>query len=198
MLRRFSQVDCFTNSACHGNPCAVVVDGDGLDDRRMQRVAHWTNLDRKSTRLNSSHPSKSYAVFCLKKKITGPVTHVIPADALYTDESRKEHGLKGEYFSNIELKDTPVMTRTDARVDFAWGDTGISNELPNNYSVRWTGILVPPVSGEYVVGFSGQDGHRMWLEGQLLGEDWNVHHPATVVTKAVKLEKDRAYAVKDR
>src|SRR5690348_17512027 len=26
--------------------------------------------DRKSTRLNSSHPSISYAVFCLKKKIT--------------------------------------------------------------------------------------------------------------------------------
>src|SRR5690348_17713198 len=25
--------------------------------------------DRKSTRLNSSHPSISYAVFCLKKKI---------------------------------------------------------------------------------------------------------------------------------
>src|SRR5690348_17680744 len=27
-------------------------------------------LDRKSTRLNSSHPSISYAVFCLKKKKT--------------------------------------------------------------------------------------------------------------------------------
>src|SRR5438876_4333696 len=26
--------------------------------------------DRKSTRLNSSHPSTSYAVFCLKKKTT--------------------------------------------------------------------------------------------------------------------------------
>src|SRR5579863_10675877 len=28
----------------------------------------FTCLDRKSTRLNSSHPSISYAVFCLKKK----------------------------------------------------------------------------------------------------------------------------------
>src|SRR5690348_18058971 len=28
------------------------------------------NQDRKSTRLNSSHPSISYAVFCLKKKNT--------------------------------------------------------------------------------------------------------------------------------
>src|SRR5690348_17615509 len=28
----------------------------------------WEREDRKSTRLNSSHPSISYAVFCLKKK----------------------------------------------------------------------------------------------------------------------------------
>src|SRR3712207_8411457 len=28
----------------------------------------WTLLDRKSTRLNSSHANISYAVFCLKKK----------------------------------------------------------------------------------------------------------------------------------
>src|SRR5690348_17473332 len=33
----------------------------GRDDPRKRR-------DRKSTRLNSSHPSISYAVFCLKKK----------------------------------------------------------------------------------------------------------------------------------
>src|SRR2546428_8504525 len=30
---------------------------------------HFANLDRKSTRLNSSHDQISYAVFCLKKKI---------------------------------------------------------------------------------------------------------------------------------
>src|SRR5690348_18013090 len=35
-------------------------------DREQQQAA----TDRKSTRLNSSHPSISYAVFCLKKKKT--------------------------------------------------------------------------------------------------------------------------------
>src|SRR5690348_17691894 len=35
--------------------------------RATQRAAAKTP-DRKSTRLNSSHPSISYAVFCLKKK----------------------------------------------------------------------------------------------------------------------------------
>src|SRR5690242_21094341 len=33
-------------------------------------AARYTGLDRKSTRLNSSHMSISYAVFCLKKKNT--------------------------------------------------------------------------------------------------------------------------------
>src|SRR3989475_7295457 len=33
-----------------------------------QRTLAYTNQDRKSTRLNSSHSQISYAVFCLKKK----------------------------------------------------------------------------------------------------------------------------------
>src|SRR5690348_17522945 len=41
------------------------------DPRALQPLEHQQrrgHLDRKSTRLNSSHPSISYAVFCLKKK----------------------------------------------------------------------------------------------------------------------------------
>src|SRR5699024_10304917 len=37
-------------------------------DWAMNNAAWLLNLDRKSTRLNSSHVSISYAVFCLKKK----------------------------------------------------------------------------------------------------------------------------------
>src|SRR4051794_41578208 len=36
--------------------------------RNMTDATSGALLDRKSTRLNSSHPSISYAVFCLKKK----------------------------------------------------------------------------------------------------------------------------------
>src|SRR5690348_17543865 len=36
------------------------------------------NVDRKSTRLNSSHPSISYAVFCLKKKTKSRHTTTTP------------------------------------------------------------------------------------------------------------------------
>src|SRR5437870_6526936 len=36
--------------------------------RRRVHLRRSGQLDRKSTRLNSSHVAKSYAVFCLKKK----------------------------------------------------------------------------------------------------------------------------------
>src|SRR5580765_8855978 len=51
--------DALPISARHPRPCDPDVGGLHLGaDLR----------DRKSTRLNSSHPSISYAVFCLKKK----------------------------------------------------------------------------------------------------------------------------------
>src|SRR3712207_7241488 len=45
----------------------------GLHARMAGRAA-GDGGDRKSTRLNSSHANISYAVFCLKKKITGWTT----------------------------------------------------------------------------------------------------------------------------
>src|SRR3712207_7515218 len=50
----------------------VLGDGDDVLPREAQealdRVVQERLLDRKSTRLNSSHANISYAVFCLKKK----------------------------------------------------------------------------------------------------------------------------------
>src|SRR2546422_6259772 len=41
---------------------------DGSMLRMDAHAVHFRGLDRKSTRLNSSHGYISYAVFCLKKK----------------------------------------------------------------------------------------------------------------------------------
>src|SRR5699024_3157988 len=47
-----------------------------IDPLERQQMNRWTAqlipLDRKSTRLNSSHVSISYAVFCMKKKSSTP------------------------------------------------------------------------------------------------------------------------------
>src|SRR2546426_2151722 len=65
-----------------------VVDGlasviSGVVDLANQAVQNKINskLDRKSTRLNSSHLVISYAVFCLKKKKTlSPQAEPVPSD----------------------------------------------------------------------------------------------------------------------
>ncbi|OLT53329.1 phenazine biosynthesis protein PhzF [Cellulosimicrobium sp. CUA-896] len=42
--RPFAQVDVFTRTATRGNPVAVVLDGEGLDEAQMAAFARWTNL----------------------------------------------------------------------------------------------------------------------------------------------------------
>src|SRR5437867_13012473 len=44
--------------------------GIDVDDRYLNQARFAAKTDRKSTRLNSSHRTISYAVFCLKKKKT--------------------------------------------------------------------------------------------------------------------------------
>src|SRR3712207_6981346 len=45
--------------------------------RHRGRLVLRDSLDRKSTRLNSSHANISYAVFCLKKKKNNDVTYTL-------------------------------------------------------------------------------------------------------------------------
>src|SRR5690606_40484059 len=63
--------------ACPGGPCPGLRQrrlhllpgpGPGDDVAAAELVRELVLLDRKSTRLNSSHVKISYAVFCLKKK----------------------------------------------------------------------------------------------------------------------------------
>src|SRR4051794_41673784 len=51
-------------------------DAGARGDPRALRSGALPIEDRKSTRLNSSHPSISYAVFCLKKKKKTKVTRL--------------------------------------------------------------------------------------------------------------------------
>ena len=62
MRRRFAQVDVFTDVAYAGNPVAVVLDGDGVDDDQMQRVARWTNLSETTFVLPPSTDDADYRV----------------------------------------------------------------------------------------------------------------------------------------
>src|SRR2546429_2705066 len=66
----------FDGGTLHG-PGAVTVPSTGTlklggVNSSAGFMASGADLDRKSTRLNSSHGYISYAVFCLKKKISTP------------------------------------------------------------------------------------------------------------------------------
>jgi beta-glucosidase len=117
-----------------------------------------------------------------------------------------EHGLKGEYFRNRELQGPPALTRVDARVDFRWyrgaptsegvarGEIPPEQALPNDeFSVRWTGQLTPPVSGRYEIVATGDDGFRVFLDGKAILEEWTVHPRALAKSAAVDLEAGKAY-----
>ncbi|WP_123915064.1 PhzF family phenazine biosynthesis protein [Georgenia muralis] len=60
--RRFAQVDVFSAEPVRGNPVAVVVDGDGLDQEEMQRFASWTNLSETTFLLPPADPAADYRV----------------------------------------------------------------------------------------------------------------------------------------
>src|SRR3712207_8915817 len=46
----------------------LLVHGELPTKQQLDEWTHEITIDRKSTRLNSSHANISYAVFCLKKK----------------------------------------------------------------------------------------------------------------------------------
>ncbi len=62
MTRSFRQVDVFTTEAYRGNPVAVVMDGAGLDDETMQRVANWMNLSETTYVLPPTTGDADYRV----------------------------------------------------------------------------------------------------------------------------------------
>jgi PhzF family phenazine biosynthesis protein len=62
MQRRFCQVDVFTETPYRGNPVAVVLDGDGLTDDELARIANWTNLSETTFVLPPTQSGADYRV----------------------------------------------------------------------------------------------------------------------------------------
>ena len=140
--------------------------------------------------------AQSQVLYAQGTGLVGSVMKAVPASAFYTDASRSTHGLKGEYFLGPNPQGAPVMTRTDGDVDFQWGAAGVTAKLAKNFSVRWSGVLLAPATGNYQIGFTGQDGYRVWLDNSPLIQDWTSHHPASSRSKEIFLKKGQAYPLK--
>ena len=56
------QLDVFADRPLRGNPLAVVIDAEGIDDAAMQAFAHWTNLSETTFLLPPTTPAADYRV----------------------------------------------------------------------------------------------------------------------------------------
>ncbi len=106
------------------------------------------------------------------------------------------NGLKAEYFSNMELKGKPVLTRTDSTLYFMWDDYAPAPSMSKeNYSVRWTGLITPPLTRKYAFYSAGDDGVRLYVDGKKLIDNWT-DHGVTVDTGYITLEAGKPYDIK--
>jgi len=111
-------------------------------------------------------------------------------------EGKIREGLHAEYFNNIHLEGKPEVDRMDPRIDFRWTlgspDKKINNEF---FSARWSGMLTSPQTGKFNIGLDGNDGFRMFINGELVIDNWS---KVTYSTRLVDydFEKDKKYAIR--
>ncbi len=123
-----------------------------------------------------------------------PTLSVIPSAYLRPDRVGGV-GLSAAYYDGPDQNGEPALWRVDRAIDMVWKDTTpLAGQWGDAFAVRWTGCLVPPVSGTYRLGVHGFSGYRLFLEGKLLVEFEGTHHPVTR-TERVELEAGRFYPI---
>ncbi|MFN8350617.1 MAG: glycoside hydrolase family 3 N-terminal domain-containing protein [Flavobacteriales bacterium] len=97
----------------------------------------------------------------------------VPAHVLFHGEGAREPGLLGTYFNGIDLNEQPTFTRTDANIDFQWTLFGPDPRVAfDHFGVRWQGSILSQESGVFHIGIEGNDGYRLWLNGELHIDRW--------------------------
>jgi hypothetical protein len=78
----------------------------------------------------------------------------------------------GEYYDNVNLIGSPRV-RNDPRIDFDWGEGSPMAGIPaDNFSARWTRRLHFEAQ-TYRFNVRVDDGVRLWVDGQLLVDQWH-------------------------
>ena len=134
---------------------------------------------------------------------------LIEPQYLRPEAGSTERGLRGEYFRNRDLKGKPTLVRVDPQIGFRWdrgsptdnlmarGEAQGGQDLPaDDFSIRWSGQLLPPVSGTYQLEAAGNDGVRLYVDDKLVIDHWENTDRLHAEHADVKLEGGRAYKIR--
>jgi hypothetical protein len=88
-------------------------------------------------------------------------------------------GWRGEYFANPDLAGAPALVRDDPDLNFDWGPNapgpGVTDD---NFSARWTRDVTFS-AGNYRFYAYVDDGARVWVDGDLVIDQWHESTPTT-------------------
>ncbi|MFN2298950.1 MAG: PA14 domain-containing protein, partial [Anaerolineales bacterium] len=106
-------------------------------------------------------------------------------------------GLRADYFDNMDVAGTPVLTRVDPNIDFNWTSTSPAPEVPDTYfSARWTGRIQPEYSETYTFTACVDDGVRLWVDGQLVIDQWALYEMYNCFEGDIDLQAGVEYPIR--
>ena len=119
---------------------------------------------------------------------------IIPSKFLFTPDG-SQNGLKGEYFNNRNVEGNPVLTRIDNQLEFDWPWSPGDGVTDDDFSIRWTGYIQSEKSFDGWLGLSSDDGIRMWVDDQLVIDNWT-KGATSMVTTPKNIEAGKKYKVR--
>ncbi len=86
-------------------------------------------------------------------------------------------GLQAEYYNNTDFSDF-ALSRVDETIDFNWAGGSPDPSIGvDTFSARWSGQVGAQYNEEYTFYTLSDDGVRLWVNGQLLIDNWTEHAP---------------------
>lgn len=106
-----------------------------------------------------------------------------------------EKGLRAEYFKGGDFEGAPATTRTDARIYIDTVNNPPDPAIPHGkFAVRWSGKLVPSVTGEHSISVHSEGRFRVILDGKTILQRKGKKKPKMKTGQALDLYEMDDYA----